>query len=873
MYQLFPPHISQALGWTILHSLWQAMLIAIFSAVLLLYLRKKTAKIRYRVLGLSMLMVLVSAVVTFAWYANTQEMVETRASLPVNGEEMYIPCMDSTMYVLPRTANEAALVPLAAVQTYFEPHLSLIALIWSFGFAFCLLRLLGHIGQVYYLKTQRNFPADEYWVEIKDNLLEKAGLHKAVALVESAMVRTPILVGHLKPYIMFPIGLINRLDPSEAEAIIAHEIAHIIRRDYLFNILQSLVETIFYYHPAVWWLSSTMRREREIAADELAIALTGNPINYAKALVVVQELAYFPLSPALAFAGPRKSQLFTRVQHILNSKHSKSFVMEKFISASVFLLLLVGLTFAQRSENAVNFNTSETSPTEGLNKPLFTTADSTAGIWEGEMKNGELCLTMTRRSKNNHWSDYNCYPVSAFSTLPNGSGSFKLTRDAGTVTFKGEFDGKTGFGRFSFVENPEFRKMLSEFNIKGVEETVMIHLCMNNVNRGYLEFLKKKGYKNIDGDDLAGLAIHGLDEKTIKSYLDMFEKQGKRNVGLDDLMSFKIHEVTEDYIASIDALGFQNLGLDDYMAAKIHGITAEFVQSCKEMGYKNLSFDDVLSFKIHGMSPEYLSQIKNAGYADLSADEAQSFKIHDISPEYIASLKAAGFTSLSADDIQGFKIHGITPQYVESLKAAGFTSLDPDEIQGYKIHGITPEYVASLKSAGFSNLDNEEIMSFKIHGITPEYAASLKGAGFSNLDNEDIMSFKIHGVTPEYVASLKAAGLADLDTEDMISFKIHGLTPESITAYRQMGFKNLDKEDIISMKIHGITTNFVESFKSVIDTKLTLDQALNLKIHNLTPEFIRNAREKGFTDMDVDEYIQLKIQFGNKLKSAPPKRQ
>jgi beta-lactamase regulating signal transducer with metallopeptidase domain len=811
MYQLFPPHISQALGWTILHSLWQAMLIAIFSAVVLLYLRKKTAKTRYRVVGLSMLMILVSAIATFSWYANYPIETEAFSNDQVSDQELYIPCSDTTISVLARETNEEALQPIAVVQNYFKPHLSLIALIWCFGFAFCLLRLLGHIAQVYYLKTQRNFPADEYWVDIKDNLLQKAGLNKTVELVESAMVRTPILVGHLKPFIMFPIGLINRLDPSEVEAIIAHEVAHIIRRDYLFNILQSLVETIFYYHPAVWWLSNAMRREREIAADELAIALTGNAVNYAKALVVVQELAYFPLSPALAFAGPRKSQLFMRIQHILHSKHSKSFVMEKFFSAGVFLLLLVGLTYAQRGQQAEDKTSGL--PTRSVTSP-FTSADSTAGIWEGQIKNNELCLTLTRRSKHNNWSDYNCFPVSDFTTLPNGRGTFSMTREAGTISFTGEFDGKEGYGRFSFVEDTKFRSLLSEYNIRNVKESVMIHLFMNDVNRDYLEFLKQKGYKNIDGNELAGLAIHGLDQGTITTYLDMFEKQGKKTVDLDDLMSFKIHEVTNEYIAQINALGFQDLGLDDYLSAKIHDITPEFVQSCKEMGYKNLSFDDVLSFKIHGMSPEYLSQMKDAGYGSLTADEAQSFKIHDVSPEYIASLKAAGFTNLSADDLQGFKIHG-----------------------------ITPEYVANLKAAGFTNLNNDEIMAFKIHGVTPEYVASLKAAGISNLDNDEITAFKIHG-----------------------------LTPEVIKTYQQMGFKDLGNEGLISMKIHGITTAFIESFKPVIDSKLTLDQAISLKIHQLTPEFIRNAREKGFTDMDIEEYIQLKIQFGDKLKPAPKRK-
>jgi beta-lactamase regulating signal transducer with metallopeptidase domain len=805
--QLLSPQLGQAIGWTLLHSLWQAMLIALAAAVLMVVFRQKKAQVRYRVAGLGLGLTLLSAVVTFCWYAQPT----VPAAAASQSDRVVMPALpalqnpeSAAVETEPRSA--AALSVLESAQAYFAPHTSLIAVLWCLGFALCLLRLLGDIGQVHYLKTQRNFPADEYWLDLMNELLRKAGLHKTVALVESTLVRTPLVVGHLKPFIMFPIGLINRLDPFEAEAIIAHEIAHIVRRDYLFNILQSLVETIFYYHPAVWWLSSAMRREREIAADELAISLTGNPVNYAKALVVVQELAYFPLSPALAFAGPRKSQLFTRIQRILHSKHSKSFVMEKFISASAFLLLLAGLSLAQHyGPNSAP--TSSVSITE-VSAPRFTPADSTAGIWEGAVENGQLCLTMTRRDRRNHWSTSDCYALSDFSALPKGKGTFTMTREAGTVTFTGEFDGKGGYGRFLFVENPAFGKMLAEQGIKNVDEDLMIHFCMSNVTRGYIDFLKKKGFKNIDGDELAGLAIHGLDQATVTSYLDMFAKMGRKNPGLDDLMSFKIHDVSEEYIAQLNAAGFKDLSLDDVLAAKIHDVTPEFVRSCREMGYPELDFDDVLSFKVHGMSPEYLSGLKNAGIRDLSADEAQGFKVHDITPEYIAGLKAAGFTDLDADQIQGFKIHDVTPEYVASLRAAGLSDLDADNILGFKIHDITPELVAAYRSMGFKSLDNDEIMGLKIHEIDAKYLESCKSL-FS---------------------------------------------------------QPLGVDEVLSLKIHHIDAAFVEAYKPVFSKKLDMDEVLSLKIHDVTPEFIRRAREKGFKDMTPDEYVQLKIQFGNKLK-------
>ncbi len=802
--QLLPYSVSQALGWTVVHSIWQAMLIGLITAAVLVMARRKSAAWRYRAAGTGLSLVLLTAGVTFCYYF--LDAPPTERGQPALTDGVLTDGAPPEYVVNPTLPTDTTSIEMQ-IGAYFEQHLPLISAIWLFGFALFLMRLLLQVGQVYYLKNRMNFPTDEYWTELKDALCQKAGIARTIGLVESAMVRTPVVIGHLKPLILFPVGLINRLDPTEVSAILAHEIAHVMRQDYLFNLLQSVVETIFYYHPAVWWLSAAMRREREMATDALAISLTGSSVHYAKALVLIQELAYFPLSPALAFAGRRKSQLFTRVQHILKTQHSTSLAMEKFISASIFCVLILGLAYAQSGPNALSgydgaANTASQSPT-------WTAADSTGGIWEGELKNEKLCLMLTRRRSNQgHWTTHECYALDAFSALPRGDGSFTMTREAGTITFEGSFDGKEGFGRFSFQENPAFRKMLADKGIRNIEDHMLIHFCLHNVTGSYIEFLQQKGFQKIDGDDLIGLAVHGLEQQTVNTYLDLFAKQGKKNVRLEDLMSFKIHDITAPYIDSLNSLGFKSLTLDDIMAARIHGIDADFVQQYKSMGHPNLVFDDVMAAKIHGITPEYTANLKKAGFGNLSNDEMMAFKIHE----------------------------------------------------------ITPEYAASLKNGGFGNLSNDDLVAFKIHEVTPEYAASLKKAGFDNMSNDQILAFKIHEITPEYVASLKASGITGLDNDEIIPYKIHEITPEYIAAFRKMGFTDADNSDLMAFKIHDIDAAFVESYQGVFPgKKLDAGELLNLKIHKVTPAWIRRAREKGFNNMDVDEYIQLKIQFGNKM--------
>jgi beta-lactamase regulating signal transducer with metallopeptidase domain len=343
----FSYNLNHAIGWTVVHSLWQAFVVAIITGIALIILQKKTARTRYLVANIGLLSVLIAAAVTFSLYYDFSKQA---------GEVVFI--ADPSTSVLSEKSIEAPALstPSATnfergmtwqgMKNYCNNNMYLIVSVWFMGMVFFLLKLLGNISYIYYLKNRLNFPAEEYWQDLLDKLREKTNLTQYIMLVESALVRSPLVVGHIKPMILFPIGAINRLNTNEVEAILAHELAHVMRHDYLFNILQSLIEALFYFHPAVWWLSSQIRTERENCCDDIAMELCGNPLTYAKALVSVQEMAYFSTPMAMAFAGNnRKKQLLLRVQRVLHQPKSKINIMEKFIATSILLLLVAGLAF------------------------------------------------------------------------------------------------------------------------------------------------------------------------------------------------------------------------------------------------------------------------------------------------------------------------------------------------------------------------------------------------------------------------------------------------------------------------------------------------------------------------------------------------
>ncbi len=354
LFTCFTQNLNYAIGWMVIHSLWQATAIAIISGIVALVVRKKSPQLRYWIHNAALLGVLIAAMVTFCMYYDFSKEIGQTIFVPEKLEAAtnQAEFISNNPSSIDNTQSDAPL-SMEGLRMYFNRNIYLIVTIWIMGVALFILKLLGGISYVYYLRSRLNFPADEYWLEMVEKLGKKAGVKRGMELVESALVRSPLVVGHLKPMILFPIGAINKLNTQEVEAILAHEIAHVLRNDYIFNIIQSVIEALFYFHPAVWWISTNIRTERENSCDDVAIALCGNSMTYAKALVSVQEMAYYG-SPqmAMAFAGQRKNQLLFRVQRILKQPNNKTNVMEKLIATCLLLVMMVALSFGGNSWNS-----------------------------------------------------------------------------------------------------------------------------------------------------------------------------------------------------------------------------------------------------------------------------------------------------------------------------------------------------------------------------------------------------------------------------------------------------------------------------------------------------------------------------------------
>ena len=176
-----------------------------------------------------------------------------------------------------RSQPAARPAPSAPGPCALEPWLPMLVAVWLAGVSLLTVRLLGGWMWVQRMKRHGSTAASRELQAMVVRLSKRLHISRSVRLLQSSAVDVPTVIGWLRPVILLPASALAGLSPTQLEAILAHELAHIRRHDYLVNLLQTLLETLLFYHPAVWWLSRRIRDERENCCDDLAVSLCGDP--------------------------------------------------------------------------------------------------------------------------------------------------------------------------------------------------------------------------------------------------------------------------------------------------------------------------------------------------------------------------------------------------------------------------------------------------------------------------------------------------------------------------------------------------------------------------------------------------------------------
>jgi beta-lactamase regulating signal transducer with metallopeptidase domain len=368
--------VIERLGWTLLHSTWEGLCVAIVLASLLPFVRRRGARAAYGVCCSGLLLTALLPAMTFSLIANSP-----RPSLPpARADNAAITTATSVAYLQPVATPTFVILPITAPTTRDDEHalmpppsyvgtsrpdtrplfakpsqaagapnappalasvsassstdeltwreragvlerrcreqvsswLPLMVFIWCAGVVALSLWNVGGWFAVHRLKLSGTSPAPAAIQQAATHIAKQLGLTRGIQLLQSTLVESPVVIGALKPVILLPASLLTQIPADQLESLLAHELAHVLRHDYLVNLLQTAIETLLFYHPAVWWISAQIRTERENCCDDLAIGIASDRAVYVRALASVAGVRASSMAPA-ATGG----QLVARLRRIL----------------------------------------------------------------------------------------------------------------------------------------------------------------------------------------------------------------------------------------------------------------------------------------------------------------------------------------------------------------------------------------------------------------------------------------------------------------------------------------------------------------------------------------------------------------------------
>lgn len=327
-------NLLKAVSWTLIHSLWQGIVLAILAGLIILFTKKSTANLRYNILAGLFLFFIATIGFTFYLEFDGFQAKTSTETLKLNNQIVHF--------------QDDILIEKDFVESSFETFVQFlnqnsqqIVLVWFFIFCLKCFGIFKNLNQIYRIRNYRTQTPSEFWIDRVEELAQTLQIKKKIILLESQLVKVPSVTGFFKPMILIPVGLISHLPQDQVEAILLHELAHIRRKDYCINLLQNFAEILFFFNPGVLWVSSIIKEERENCCDDIAVGITKSKSKFINALVSFQEYNMKENKLAIGFGG-RKNHLLERAKRIVYS-HNKSLsnIEKTFLSICIIMIAIV----------------------------------------------------------------------------------------------------------------------------------------------------------------------------------------------------------------------------------------------------------------------------------------------------------------------------------------------------------------------------------------------------------------------------------------------------------------------------------------------------------------------------------------------------
>ncbi|MBI4477096.1 MAG: M56 family metallopeptidase [Acidobacteria bacterium] len=645
--------------------------------------------------------------------------------------------------------------PLAGISSS-----SVIASIYAAGMLVMLIRLTMQRWTVRRLAHEATDLRDEEWTRLLRESAASMGVRRPVRLLRSRECTMPMAFGTRRPAILIP-ATADTWPEDRRRAVVLHELAHVARYDCLTQSLAFAACTMYWFHPAAWWISRRLRIERELACDDRVIAAGAQAREYAGHLLEIAYSLGSQRAPALAVSMARPRQLEGRMRAVLDLARNRSVPAVRMrvagaVIAAALLLPLASATStvvagqpepdrtpaaaapvpARQYDPAVAplLEPLEAQLTESARRIVRAAAaaigipqDRLPGTWEIRPTKTEGTVHLRLVELNS--SSGSNIPIQQLEGLTaaqlTGAGGpvqFRLRRDAGTFSFEGVVRNGIGAGTFSFSPDSSFP-----------------------------EELAKRGFARPTALEQYQLARHDLGY----AFVDELNKQGYAKPQTSELVRAGQHGVHVAYLRDMAALGYRLGTLEPLIRLRDHGVTPAYIRELSDQGYRGLPADDLRRARDHGISPEYVRAMRDAGYRALTMEQLINARDHGVTAEFIRALDEAGHRKLPLDQLIRARDHGVSPEYAREMRQLGY-GVPIDELIRGRDHGVDVEFVRGMASLGYSGLPLESLVRLRDHGVTPKYVQELKALGYDRVPVDDLVTLRDHGLTADRIRSANA---------------------------------------------------------------------------------------------------------------------
>jgi BlaR1 peptidase M56 len=577
----------QSLGWTLLHFCWQAGAIALVYWLADAALSKASSQTRYLLALGAMLLLFVGALATFGY-----------EEMRVHDEPSFL--SGTNLGAGPSVAFDLAALAGRGTPGPSEEPVRLSQLLpwldvaWSLGVACFSTRTIAGWRLLQRLRKQAMVEAPEGVRANFTRLCNRLGVQRRVSLLISEHIQGPLAMGIVRAVILLPASTLMALSPEQLEAVLAHELAHVRRADYFWNLAQTTVETLFFFHPAVWWLGHRVRHHRELCCDDLAVQSCGDAVLYATALLRLEEQRSRQLNLAMALDGHGSvSGLRTRIARILGESigqrgpHELAPLPLAAIFSAVMLLLLSVPPLLAGLRTTTTPAATMTPAAPALPAPILAAPVS-----------HPVVLPATPRIAI-------ASPVARLAPITPLAVQQSAAVDSST--HKADY--------------------IDEMRGAGYDVDIDKYVAMKvqGITPDYAREMAKAGLGKPSADDLIAMKVQGV----TPDYVSQLHAAGVEPSSMGDLIAYRIFHVTPEFLAGMKAAGFDSIPPSKLIALRVHGITPEYAKSVKQQ-YPNVTLDELVQLRIFHIDDAFLAAAKRHGFTSLSIQKLVQLRISGV---------------------------------------------------------------------------------------------------------------------------------------------------------------------------------------------------------------------------------------------------